>query len=213
MPAPVCLVHGTWARGDAWYRPPSPFVQAVRSEGLELVSDRPFRWSGQLGGISIRRWPILRHLSAPIDPTDPLDQIDATWANDAEKLIYYCFAFRPHQEVSLIAHSHGGNLAAMAIVYGGLRVRHLITMATPVRADLQGVYAEVALAISGRWIHLRGDFWRDWMARLGQFGDGVIGWTLTMPHAQVVHVPGRGHSDLADPDLYDRAGLWAVLRT
>lgn len=207
-PAPLVLVHGTWGRNDSWFRPGSPFVEGVRREGLELVHPtEPFFWSGRIGGF--KSWVV------PDDPEDALDDHGLLeWANEARHLTYYCAAMRPGEPVSVLAHSHGGQLAQIAIVAGALKVHHLITVSTPPRKDLREISRLVPALIRGQWVHLYGEFWKDWMIKLGQFLDGHLGWVRTFPEASKnVLVRGAGHSDILDVGVLASYGVLQVLRS
>lgn len=206
--APLLLIHGTWGRGDRWYRPGSPLVVSARAQGLDLLHPEPFLWSGRIGGL-----PVL----VPDDPDNHADDGGRLeWANEGRHLTYYCAALRPGTPVSIISHSHGGNLAAIAIARGDLMIRHLITVSTPVRKDMEPYYREARRRIDagqGHWIHTYGDWWRDIWLKVGELGDGRIGWHSRMPWAHTnLHARGAGHSDvIRDPSWFDRLGLWEVL--
>lgn len=206
MSAPLLLLHGTWGRNDLWYRSLSPFVLGARSAGLSLVHNtEPFLWSGRVGGMF------------GITPDDPSDLLDdrgrLEWANEARHAVYYCAAHRPNQEVSIIAHSHAGQLALLAITYGQLKVRHLITVSTPVRKDMRFARMRTRELISGKWIALHGDFWKDRMIKLGELFDGSIGWTMEFPEAhENRHITGHGHSTMiTDSHVFEEQGLFALL--
>lgn len=205
MSAPLLLLHGTWGRNDEWYKRGSDFVRAAYAHDLDLVSDKPFLWSGKVGGLPT---------FTPDDPDDVLDDAGRLeWANEAQHAVYYCAAYRPGQEVSIIAHSHGGAVALLAIAYGKLKVRHLITVSTPVRRDMCVARMLVQQRISGTWLALHGDFWKDWMIKAGELFDGHFGWSMNFPEAHANrHVIGHGHSTmLADPRVFASLGVWDLL--
>jgi pimeloyl-ACP methyl ester carboxylesterase len=152
---------------------------------------RPFKWTGTLGGFLD---------FTPDDPADPWDNGNLReWAIEAQHLVTFCHDAWPDVPVSLVAHSHGGALATLAIAYG-LKARHLITVATPPRHDMAAIYGRAKSLLAGEWWHLYGDWHRDWMIKLGQLGDGAIGWRRKIYGVdRLVHVPGAGHSDLLRP--------------
>ena len=208
MGAPLVLLHGTHGRRDRWFRPESPFAEHARARGFGLLHpSEPFLWSGRVGGL---------FGFTPGDPDDPRDDRGRLeWANEGRHLTYYCAAFRPGEEVSIVAHSHSGNLAVLAIAYGGLRVRHLVTVSTPIRADMAPWYAIARGAISGHWFHVYGDFWRDWWQKVGELGDLHLGWHREMTHAHLnLYARGHGHSSvLRDGTTFADLGLWDALAT
>ena len=209
MTTPVILVHGTWGLKQTWWKPSSAFAAGLVASGLGLASAEPFRWSGNLGGVEDY---------TPGDPEDPADDVSVDWTVEAIHLRDYArlanvYFGRPSDaEVSLVAHSHGGQVAILAIAHAGLNVRHLVTVATPVRKDLAGWQIGAQAAIKGSWLHLYGDWWRDSMIRLGELFDGNIGWKMKMPEALNIYVKGRGHSDLIDPKLFKDLDIWERLK-
>ncbi len=105
----------------------------------------------------------------------------------------------------LIAHSHGGQVALYAAAKG-LRIPALVTVGTPVRADMQPI-AEAALPQIGKWLHISDARW-DWWGQIGAFGDGAISLTRTMPFPSCVNAQLRGiaHTKvLNDPSKFP---LW-----
>ncbi len=165
----------------------------------------PFKWTGNLGGV------------LDFSPSDPADPWTAgglrEWAIEAQHLIDFCWHTWPDVPVSVLAHSHGGNLAALAVAYG-LKVRHLVTLATPPRSDMAAIYGRATSLLEGEWLHLYGDWWRDWIIKLGQLGDGRIGWTRQIPEAdRQIHVPGAGHSDIIAPEHLLVTGVVGLLRS
>jgi RHS repeat-associated protein len=103
------VVHGTFARGSADFRPGGVFFQAV----AESVHDRAvtsLQWSG---GDSHR-----------------------ARLEGAKALVQYIkdYKFAPGEKLNIVAHSHGGNLAIAAINLGlGRAVDNLVTLGTPSR--------------------------------------------------------------------------------
>jgi hypothetical protein len=129
---PIFLIHGTWGRGffphdpdaprrkrrffpdrkKAWYEHGSPFYTNLNTEltkaGLS-GSLRPFLWSG----------------ANSIKARDDAAEKFATILTEVLR--------EPESEPTIITHSHGGNVALLALSKlkcGGDRVK-LITMATP----------------------------------------------------------------------------------
>lgn len=186
---PIVLIGGTWLASDDWWKPGSKVTKLLEQGcGADV---RPFKWTGRLAGVLD---------FTPDDPEDPWDDGNLReWAVEAQHLKLFCHDAWPDMPVSLLAHSHGGQLAALAIAYG-LMVRHLVTVATPPRRDLAPIYARAKAERTGQWWHLYGDWWRDWMIKAGLVGDGALGWRRTIEEAdRNIHVPGCGHSDLLRP--------------
>ncbi len=190
---PVILIAGTHAIDDPWWMVGSGFVRMLQEAGLRVENLRePYLWDTDLDGLG-------RHNDA---------WIAAGWS-----LIWYCHKHVPpvgnvYQPVSIIAHSHGGQLVAYA-ASRGLIVDTLITVATPVRRDMLRIHREARPNIR-QWVHLYSD-WSDWMQVLGALFDGRIGVYRKMDLAdRNIKVPGVGHSGLLNPALW-RAQQWPVL--
>ena len=100
----VVLVPGTFANADRnapqdlWWRPDSHFCRAAAEHGLLCLS---FAWGTQLDGV--------------------LGE-NADWKRAAEILYAQTKDLQP---VTIIAHSHGGNVVIYACAEFGLRVRKL----------------------------------------------------------------------------------------
>jgi len=107
------LVHGTWGSKTSDLSPGGVFFRHV----MATAPDRTFaalRWSGE----------------------------DSRQARSvaAQKLASYIrsYHFSPGEKLTIIAHSHGGNVAIEAINKGfGHPVDNLITLGTPARGDYQ----------------------------------------------------------------------------
>lgn len=196
-PVPYVAVPGTWAfsnRRDpaAWWRPGSPFaLYLAAAGGLVPARPAPFLWSTDLEGIP---WPPWRRRA--------LDRND--WEAGGLALGWYLEHVAPADRV-VIAHSHGAQVAAYAAA-AGCRIDRLITVAAPVRRDLDEVW-RAALPNIGAFLHVYvyGDRWQIF----GALGDGAARWARSMPYAGIVNhgVPGVSkHSALlADPARFD---LW-----
>ena len=199
--APIVLIGGPWGLEDGWWRPESQVTKMLRDNtGADV---RPFKWTGTLGGVLD---------FTPDDPDDPWDDGNLReWAIEAQHLKTFCHDLWPDVPVSLIAHSHGGQLAALSIAYG-LKVHHLITVATPPRKDLALIYQRARAQRTGEWWHLYGDWWRDVMIKLGLLGDGGLGWRRVIPDAdRNIHVAGCGHTDLLEPARLSEVGVVDLL--
>ena len=168
------LVGGTWADSDdaPWWRPSSPFARMLAESGHKFPPE-PFRWTTKLDGI--------------------LGE-NSEWARWGMALTWFCHKHSGGQRVNLIAHSHGGQVAAYALSVG-LRVNALITVATPVRRDMLQAW-ETGTKNLRRWSHIHSDG-ADWWQWLGA---RLSGWLIApreMPApAENIYEPGRGHSEL-----------------
>ena len=197
MSAPVILVGGTW--GDVnhtWWKPGSSFCDALAASGLTLADPyEPFQWSGDVDGT------ILDHF---------FGRPHRDWMAGGDALRWYAHLAIPpvngvFQPVSVIAHSHAGQVALYAAA-SGLLIDTLITVATPVRSDMQPVAAKARPRIR-RWVHLYGG-WRDYWQLLG-----ARSLRRTMPVADLnVQEPGVDHSGLLNANLWTERGWFRWLR-
>ena len=189
------LVAGTWSDstpGDrklVWWEPGSPFAAEAARNGVELLApDDPFRWTTELEGI--------------------VGKNDA-WQAAGNALARYCREKARGEMVNGIFHSHAGQVLAYAAL--SRRFHHVITVATPVRADMVDIYRRAARSISA-WTHIytgRGDRWQ-W---LGALFDGYLGIRREMPApARNVFGPCRNHISLLDPTLWTARGWWDLVK-
>lgn len=189
---PTVAIEGTWARGEevGWADPRSEWAKAALAAGVNLIDpDEPFEWSTALEGLRRGQHPI--------------------WETSGMALKWYCHKYAPGEPVNLIAHSHGGQVAAYALAQG--LKGNLITVATPVRGDMRKVWAKAAVNM-GRWRHVYTDepWWKGWQ-NFGEIFDGRFGWTRKMPApAENVKIPGEDHSSLMDPRVWRAKRLWGV---
>lgn len=187
MSAPVITVAGTWGElpgHGKWWDRDSDFWAMLVEGGLTSVDAiDPFMWSTDLDG---------------------LDNTNAGWAAAGRALFWYAAAKAPGIPVSVIAHSHGGQVLAYA-AEAGLRLEHAITVATPVRSDLGRQYAVLA-KVAKTWTHIYTDekYGGAWQA-LGEWALGGTPWRVRreMPGARNIFLPGRSHGDLVA-----NANLW-----
>lgn len=190
-PAPVVLIAGTHGMGSPWWRPGSPFAQMLAAEGCRLLGAEGngdyFRWSTTLDGV--------------VGEHDD-------WRAAAAGLRWYAQAKLGGEPVSVVAHSHGGTIALLAAAQG-LKLDRLITVATPVRADLRAEY-RAAREMAWLWVHLYSDD-SDWWQWAGSWFDGSWRLRRRMRWAELnLKVPGVGHSGLLDRALWQQR-RWAYL--
>jgi len=166
----------------------------LASHGLHAGAFEPFRWSGDLTGLArLLPW---NWFSSP-ESRD--------WQAGAQALRYLleprgCPV--PFSQRNVIAHSHGGQVALLAAA-SGLRIRRLVTVSTPVRADMVNTIVKARPNIE-RWLHIYDPTLKDRMQVLGELGDGRLGWKRSFPAADVnVSVAGAGHSGmLTQPEWF-----------
>lgn len=106
----VVLVHGTFARRADWTHPDSPLAKTVTSALGGHVLVRPFNWSGRNSHDERLSWG----------------------AKLAEKLVELSH-HHPKASLHIIAHSHGGNVAAYALRSPVIRdlVKNVVCLGTP----------------------------------------------------------------------------------
>jgi hypothetical protein len=194
----VVGIAGTWAWKSAWWQDDSPFWRYMRRHGIypARVNGRPFRWSTDLGS-TWQFWKS-RH---------------SDWEAGGDALAYYLDALPPAYRV-VVAHSHGGQVAAYCAAQG-VTIDRLVTVATPVRADMEGTWKLARQSIR-HWCHVM-DSEGDKTAWWGAFGDGRFGNTREFKDTDAtVKIGGIGHSGLlSDPSkfpMWEYTGLIGQLK-
>jgi len=189
---PTILVPGTWGDSQAWWRQGSPFWAAAEAHGVSLLNgEDPYNWTTEIDGVLGK---------------------NRDWETAGDALRWYAAA-RGLKTVNLICHSHGGGVGQEAAA-GGLSVDTFITVATPIRKDMEPVIVKARAHIA-RWIHLRSDA-SDWFQWFGEVMDGRLAWPgsvreFSLADRNVVE-PGVGHSGLLDPALWTARGWWTWLQ-
>lgn len=196
-------IPGTWGwRPESdnvtqWWQPFSAWALAMRELGLRPLKAEPFTWSTDLNGIyGWRQWfwwlPGSRRAGATTD-----------WHAGGNALRWY-MGFTRFHKCSLIAHSHGGYVALAAIA-GGMRVPVLVTVGTPVRADMHALILK-ALPNIGQWIHFYDN--DDFMQMSGGFADGHLGVRRKFLYPGVLNIEhNSGHSG-----LLSNSACWSLWR-
>jgi hypothetical protein len=176
----VACIPGTWDRGaDAWHRPTSPYCAALAAAGHTVVDLAD--WNTELDGLIGR---------------------NVSWIEGGRALLLALINHRQADQALdvVVAWSHGGNVAAYALAFlstADVRVRHLITLGTPVRSDLTPFYQRARGAVD-RWTHVYGG--SDWWQIFGALGDHAVRYLRGMPDAHVNRfVPGVRHAALLAP--------------
>jgi hypothetical protein len=195
---------GSWRPGQ-WWAPGSAFWAYMRTHGIEpaLLDDVPFRWSTDAGNtwFPFRRWFGKSRFS--------------DWDAAGDSLYYFTRGTRDIMpRVTVIAHSHGGQCVFMAAARG-VKIHKLITIGTPVRADMRLTVNDARLNIRS-WIHVS-DRDTDLIGYIGALGDGRLGNAREFPQADVnKKITDIGHSDLlskpAKFPLWESEGLIDFLK-
>lgn len=200
MSVPVVCVAGTWGEKSTdaqWWKPDSVWAANLRNAGLDVLDPKePFEWATAVS------------MDAGHDPM---------WRTAGLALLWYCRSKVPGQPVSVVAHSHGGQVAAFAIE-AGLVVDKLVTVATPVRDDMATVYAGIPPGVK-RWTHL----WTDEVGLPSEqyqflgtlpLTPPVFAWGRTMPLAteNVEIVPAVSHHGAIWHGLWLHDDLYRFLR-
>lgn len=199
----IVIVPGTWARDAAWHQPGSALTSYLESRGVAVHRGPDGRgpvWSGDVNGRPWRRWVGVEDHSDWITGGHAL----LTWI--VPPLAPECRL--PADDTYIVCHSHGLQVVLYACRFG-LRVKRLVSIGSPVRADMLPV-ATLARPHIGEWLHLYSDQSDHWQW-LGAIGDGALGVVRQHPLADVNwRVPGVGHSRiLTDPDMFDR--VWPAV--
>ena len=184
-----------------WFRRGSLFDRALQAKGYERVEQDhdpttpdPGYWSTDMAGLLIQDF---QSWLLGLRPTRETVWKDQGWK--LQELINERVAEWTRQQatVTVIAHSHGGQVAAFALQQCGIRPR-LVTIDMPVRRKMQPEYAAVQLELSD-WTHLyssRFTFYRLFGSRFG---------AQECPYAHTnVYVRGGHTGVLTDPEHMDQ---------
>ena len=198
MTSPVILVAGTWGRSYPWWDPTAPLAMYLRESGIPVLGyddQDPYTWTTDVDGVGFDK-----------------DTVD--WDEAGKALVWYAHLKHPPngsgepRRVSVLAHSHGGQVVAKAARHG-LLLDRVVTVATPVRKHLEHEYDELR-SHCRFWTHLYTNepFWDGWQRR-GQFEWSWIGLkrlfvpVREMPAAHMnVHEPHQTHVGLIDAMLW-----------
>jgi hypothetical protein len=192
---PYVAVPGTWAARQAddpaaWWRASSPLARFLERRGglVHLRPADPFLWSTDVNGAPALPWPWRKGFE------------HSDWRACGDYLRHYVPERWPAR---IIAHSHGAQGVAYA-ARGGLYIHRLVTVGSPVRADMDPIW-RAALPNIGAWRHLW--FTSDRMQLFGSVGDRAVRWLREFRYPGVVNTcwPGLDHSEaLTRPELFDR---------
>ena len=134
--------------------------QRVDQNGDLYKPDAGF-WSGDINGLMLQRamWWRDKH---------------PAWKTGGETLKAFLLKRRAEfvNGVTLILHSHAGQVGAYALVdLPGDFPIHVITCDMPVRADMRDVYANASKSVA-TWTHLYSE--KGWKSRMRWLGDGQL---------------------------------------
>ena len=173
-----------------WWHPGSAFAAEARAHGV-AVPPRAFVWSTQLGGLTTGLWD---------------------WYAAGHALAYFVKAECGGGPVNLVAHSHGGQVAAFGAATGEFEVRVLVTLGTPVRRDMLRFRRRARPHVE-RWRHVWSP--NDGVQLAGEAFDGALGDVRVMPEADlnecVLTEEPDAHGKLHDERLWTRRRMWAPL--
>ena len=192
-------ISGTFARknehhghGYPWYRRNSAFDRSMVAMGYQRIDqdgdpdrvDAGF-WTGDLeGSLLTGDWPW--------NPTHDV------WEDAADKLHDWIVERWPRLEgkLTVIAHSHGGQIAAYAsrrLARKGLMFEHLVTVDTPLRRDMDNIWLG---AIGGfkRWTHLHSGW--GWGSRMRWLGARALPWKRMTSDLATINIPIPDHSSV-----------------
>jgi pimeloyl-ACP methyl ester carboxylesterase len=179
-------VAGTWSRDEddqqkLWWEKDSPFNLFSKKNNWEqiFVHDDPFVWTSNVDGVDLGQYFSGKHANWD-------------WSTAGQNLAHYLKDVNL-EDRNLIAHSHGGQVALYAAKI--LPINRLITVSTPVRADMQAVM-QAALPNIGKRTHTHSDCTDTWQA-YGELFDGHLGIIRDMRLADLnIMIPKVGHSNI-----------------
>ena len=203
---PVILVPGTYAyegrRSDylQWWSPGADFWCTGERHGLRFLGrNDPFVWTSDLGGLFSRPWTDWKAGGEALRWYGQLKVLQAALSTGAPP--------PDPQAVSLVAHSHGGQVAAYAAARAvrGFKVDVLVTLGMPVRADMMPIYVAARQRVR-RWVAVSAA-WDGWKF-LGAWGtQGRLPDTVE----QIAAPSGVDHEGLHSVRLWTDRGWWAWL--
>jgi hypothetical protein len=193
--------------GLDWWQPRSALDRKLRSLKLEHLNDEhPFLWNTAVGGLEFW-WRFLSDKGTAPDHRD--------WATAGHHLRLWVELQKvPYRDRNFVLHSHGLQPLMYACAQG-LVVRNVITVCSPVRADMETVTA-LARPRIGHWLHIS-DPEDDATQAAGSMFDGSVRLNRRHPAADVNdQVPGINHSNSLHEgeylDLWESLGWHLFLR-
>lgn len=182
-----------------WWQYDSNFDHLLSSYEYESLDPHdPFIWTTNLNGIEFwRRWGFLQSFFKDKDK-DHRDWISAGAA------LSYWFAAKHVTDVEsiVIAHSHAYQVIAYACAYHNVKIDRLITVASPIRTDMDPIY-KIARGNIRKHLHIYdGGKFSDWTQWLGERGSGSFTTIRECKYADYNDPVGKiNHSKiLSNPD-------------
>ena len=185
-------VSGTWGRGrnfalDSWFMPDSDFDRYMTHLGYLRFAPADGFWTGALAGLLWQR------IAPWIDARE-------AWKEAADELGHYLYtnagALRIAGGVTIVAHSHGGQVTSLALAREAFDLPiHVVTIDMPVRigrwTEMDREY-EVALQAASSWTHAHSE--RGWGSRMRWLGNRLGTRSMPTP-ARNVEITGH-HSGI-----------------
>jgi hypothetical protein len=197
-----------------WWQRDSDFSRYMAGLGFDMLDpEQPFVWTTDLDGVQFwRRWRIFGGtLGTFRDHRD--------WVSGGENFLRYCVSPRgciAYEDMNVITHSHGFQVLLYALSFG-LKVRRLVAVSPPYRADMEGLLREHRKSIERFTLVL--DAGADRVADWGAFGDGIVRRSRIFDADgirpdQRIAIPGVGHSGVLNErlDQWSIAGIAEALR-
>lgn len=206
---PVLLVAGTHgfgrSTGRQWWEHGSPFTVYLQSRGCSIIGakqNRQFSWDTDLDGFGWIHRNAKRHINWECAGIGLYAYLVPPLVPESEDYVRV-------RDRNIIAHSHGAQVVAYACATG-LRVNRLITVGSPVRADMDDVYRRARPNIAS-WLHVHSDSSDRWQW-FGELFDGHLGIVRAQQWADRNKlVAGVSHTKLLEDvekfRLWEDAGL------
>lgn len=190
----LVTISGTWgARKESnWFNWDSDFWALARKKGLKSAK------------VPIKRGRLRPRWDTRVDGIWGKNESWEAGAQCARSFINaYC-----DEDTIIVAHSHGGQVAAIALAEGLPQVKRLVTVGTPVRADLEKTYQEARAGLVS-WHHLYSN--QDWMQFLGSLFDGSWRLRRKMENATNLLCSDQGHSEMLNPHYWEEKSIWETI--
>lgn len=202
-PTWIIPIHGTWSLNQVhpWWKINSDFEQFAKRHNIffKQVNSEPFIWNDRIDGIG---WKSLFGIKDRHDD----------WRTAGFALRYYLQRIKLDDR-NLILHSH----AWPVYLYSNMPVRNIITVGSPMRADLYGLALEAKRSkLYNYHLHIYDQVF-DKIAFLGQIGDGKWFGSRDCKTADLNHkLKNIGHSriltDLEHMIKWQSQGWFDILR-
>lgn len=178
----LLVIHGTFAAGQSWWRWPSPFTQHLDAltGGAVYKGADAFAWSG--------------------------GNSDADRETAASDLVVWVQT-HPANDLTIVAHSHGGNVAMLATrLATAVAISRLILLGTPIRTDYTPDVRRIGVLYN---VYSFGDYIQKPGAAPHRRGEGrTLGDSERVVNFLARNgVFGPGHADLHDAAVWHSNGF------